>query len=57
MNFKVLSLALVVITISGVAIADTVTTPAPSSTTASNQPMTGQAFMSVALWVVQLVQM
>ena len=35
MNFKILSLALVVITISGVAIADTVTTPAPSSTTAS----------------------
>ena len=35
MNFKLLSLALAVITISGVAIADTVTTPAPSSTTAS----------------------
>ena len=35
MNFKVLSLTLAVITLSGVAIADTVTTPAPSSTTAS----------------------
>ena len=35
MNFKVLSLTLAVITLSGVAIADTVTTPAPSSTTAT----------------------
>ena len=35
MNFKVLSLALAVITISGVAIADTVTTPASSSTSAT----------------------
>lgn len=35
MNFKVFSLVLAVITLSGVAIADTVTTPAPSSTTAS----------------------
>ena len=33
MNLKVLSLALAVITFSGTAIADTVTTPAPSSTT------------------------
>ena len=35
MNLKALSLTLAVITLSGVAIADTVTTPAPSSTTAS----------------------
>ena len=35
MYFKILSLALAVITFSGVAIADTVTTPVPSSTTAS----------------------
>ena len=35
MNLKALSLALAVIMLSGVAIADTVTTPAPSSTTAS----------------------
>ena len=33
MNLKALSLALAVITLSGIAIADTVTTPAPSSTT------------------------
>ena len=33
MNIKVLSLVLAVITLSGVAIADTVTTPPPSSTT------------------------
>ena len=35
MDFKIFSLALVVITLSGTAIADTVTTPEPSSTTAS----------------------
>ena len=35
MNIKVLSLALAVITFSGTAIADTVTTSAPSSTTAT----------------------
>ena len=35
MNIKILSLALAVITFSGTAIADTVTTPAPSSTTAT----------------------
>jgi hypothetical protein len=35
MNFKVLSLVLAVITLSGVAIADNVATPAPSSTTAT----------------------
>jgi hypothetical protein len=35
MNLKIFSLAFVVITLSGVAIADTVTTPEPSSTTAS----------------------
>ncbi len=35
MNIKVLSLVLAVITLSGVAIADTVTTPPPSSTTAT----------------------
>jgi outer membrane immunogenic protein len=35
MNLKIFSLALAVITLSGVAIADTVATPAPSSTTAS----------------------
>ena len=35
MNLKIFSLAFVVITLSGVAIADTVTTPASSSTTAS----------------------
>ena len=35
MKFKILSLALVVNALSGIAIADTVTTPAPSSTTAT----------------------
>jgi len=35
MNIKALSLALTLITVSGVAIADTVTTPASSSTAAT----------------------